>query len=47
MVLSLPAGCRLSSTQFSVDEISAIVQEARAVGTYVCAHAYNPNAISR
>lgn len=39
--------CRLTSTQFSMDELRAIVEEAAAVGTYVCAHAYMPSAIVR
>ena len=39
--------CRLTSTQFSEGEVRAIVEEAEAVGTYVCAHAYKPNAIAR
>jgi imidazolonepropionase-like amidohydrolase len=30
-----------------MDELTAIVQEARAAGTYVAAHAYTPAAIQR
>jgi imidazolonepropionase-like amidohydrolase len=37
----------LDSLQFSVDEVSAAVEEARAFGRYVCAHAYTPEAITR
>lgn len=37
----------LTSTQFSLAEIRAIVDEADAVGSYVCAHAYTPKAILR
>lgn len=39
--------CRLTNTQFSMDELIAIVQEAAAAGTYVAAHAYTPPAITR
>jgi imidazolonepropionase-like amidohydrolase len=39
--------CRLTNTQFSMDELTAIVQEAAAAGTYVAAHAYTPPAITR
>lgn len=38
---------RLTNTQFSMDELTAIVQEAAATGTYVAAHAYTPPAITR
>mmetsp|Transcript_20318 Transcript_20318/g.44399 ORF Transcript_20318/g.44399 Transcript_20318/m.44399 type:complete len:478 (-) Transcript_20318:229-1662(-) len=38
---------RLTSNQFSLQEIKAIVEEAQACGTYVCAHAYMPPAIQR
>lgn len=38
---------RLTNTQFSMDELTAIVQEAEAAGTYVAAHAYTPPAITR
>lgn len=38
---------RLTNTQFSLQEIRAIVEEAKAAGTYVCAHAYTTEAISR
>ena len=37
----------LESLQFRVDEIEAAVDEARRWGTYVCAHAYSPAAITR
>lgn len=39
--------CRVSNTQFSMEELTAIVQEAAAAGTYVAAHAYMPTAITR
>ncbi|GAB4818041.1 hypothetical protein N2152v2_005087 [Parachlorella kessleri] len=38
---------RLTNTQFSQVEIWAIVEEAEACGTYVCAHAYTAKAIKR
>ncbi|GFR47600.1 hypothetical protein Agub_g9335, partial [Astrephomene gubernaculifera] len=38
---------RLTNTQFSEGEMRAIVEEAQAAGTYVCAHAYMPDAIRR
>jgi imidazolonepropionase-like amidohydrolase len=38
---------RLESVQYSVEELVAAVQAAESVGTYVMAHAYTPNAISR
>eukprot|EP00878_Enallax_costatus_P029472 GHUV01031959.1.p1 GENE.GHUV01031959.1~~GHUV01031959.1.p1 ORF type:complete len:291 (+),score=45.05 GHUV01031959.1:548-1420(+) len=38
---------RLTNTQFSTEELTAICQEAAAAGTYVCAHAYTPQAIKR
>jgi len=37
----------LDSLQFSVGEVEAAVEEARAFGRYVCAHAYTPQAITR
>lgn len=39
--------CRLTNTQFSMEELAAIAQEAAAAGTYVAAHAYTPEAIRR
>lgn len=39
--------CRLTNTQYSMEELTAIVQEAAAAGTYVAAHAYTPPAITR
>lgn len=42
-----PPPQRLTSTQFSKAELTAIVEEAEAAGTYVCAHAYMPDAIRR
>lgn len=38
---------RLRNTQFSLDEIKAIVEEAEAAGIYVGAHAYTQQAIRR
>lgn len=37
----------LTSLQFSMEEVSAAVEEANAFGRYVCAHAYTPQAITR
>jgi imidazolonepropionase-like amidohydrolase len=37
----------LDSLQFSEGEVAAAVEEARAFGRYVCAHAYTPQAITR
>jgi imidazolonepropionase-like amidohydrolase len=37
----------LDGTQYSVDEMRAIVEEARAARTYVMAHAYSPESIMR
>lgn len=37
----------LEGTQYSLEEMTAIVEEARAAGTYVMAHAYSPQAIIR
>jgi imidazolonepropionase-like amidohydrolase len=37
----------LDGTQYSVDEMTAIVEEARAARTYVMAHAYSPESIIR
>lgn len=37
----------LESLQFRVDEIEAVVSEAQRWGTYVCAHAYSAEAITR
>ena len=37
----------LDGTQYSEEEMTAIVQEARAARTYVMAHAYTPESISR
>ena len=38
---------RIDSTQFSLDEIRAAVEEAEAQDRYVMAHAYTPKAIDR
>ncbi|KAF8068175.1 hypothetical protein HT031_001861 [Scenedesmus sp. PABB004] len=38
---------RLTNTQFSLEELTAICEEAAAAGTYVAAHAYTPKAIAR
>lgn len=37
----------LDGTQYSIEELTAIVEEARAARTYVMAHAYTPESISR
>lgn len=37
----------MTNTQFSKAELEAIVEEAEACDTYVCAHAYMPAAIKR
>ncbi len=37
----------LDSLQFSPGEVAAAVEEAKAFGRYVCAHAYTPEAIMR
>jgi imidazolonepropionase-like amidohydrolase len=37
----------LDSLQFSPEEVAAAVQEAKAFGRYVCAHAYSPEAMQR
>jgi imidazolonepropionase-like amidohydrolase len=37
----------LDGTQFSIEELTAIVEEAAAAKTYVMAHAYSPEAIKR
>lgn len=37
----------IGNTQYSLEEIQAIVAEARAAQTYVMAHAYTPRAIER
>ena len=37
----------LDSLQFSPGEVAAAVEEAKAFGRYVCAHAYTPEAIER
>ena len=37
----------IDATQYSLEEITAIVEEAQAWNTYVMAHAYTPKSISR
>jgi imidazolonepropionase-like amidohydrolase len=37
----------LEGTQYAMDELRAICEEAAAAGTYVMAHAYSPSAIER
>ncbi len=37
----------LEGTQYSIEELTAIVEEARAARTYVMAHAYTPESIIR
>ena len=38
---------RIDSTQYSVDELRAVVEEARAANRYVAAHAYTARAVNR
>lgn len=38
---------RIDSTQYSDDELAAVVQEARAANRYVAAHAYTARAVNR
>jgi imidazolonepropionase-like amidohydrolase len=38
---------RIDSTQYSVEEITAVVQEATAANRYVAAHAYTARAVNR
>ena len=38
---------RIDSTQFSVEELRAIVEEAEAANRYVAAHAYTARAVNR
>lgn len=38
---------RITSTQYSMEELRAIVQEAQAAERYVAAHAYTPESIDR
>lgn len=38
---------RIDSTQFSIEEIRAVVEEARAANRYIAAHAYTAPAINR
>ncbi len=38
---------RIDSTQFSIEEIAAVVDEAAAANRYVAGHAYTPAAINR
>lgn len=38
---------RIDSTQYSVEEIRAVVEEATAANRYVAAHAYTPRAVNR
>ena len=37
----------IDGTQYSIEELTAIVEEAQAANTYVMAHAYSPRAIER
>ncbi|MEK8144680.1 amidohydrolase family protein [Streptomyces sp. M10(2022)] len=38
---------RIDSTQYSMDELRAVVQEAEAANRYVAAHAYTARAVNR
>ena len=42
---AMSPGDELDTTQYTVDEMRAAVEEARAVGRYVLAHAYSPSAV--
>jgi imidazolonepropionase-like amidohydrolase len=42
---AMSPGDELDTTQYTVEEMRAAVQEARAVGKYVLAHAYSPSAV--
>jgi imidazolonepropionase-like amidohydrolase len=42
---AMSPGDELDTTQYTVEEMRAAVEEARAVGTYVLAHAYSPAAV--
>jgi imidazolonepropionase-like amidohydrolase len=42
---AMSPGDELDTTQYTVDEMRAAVDEARAVGKYVLAHAYSPSAV--
>jgi imidazolonepropionase-like amidohydrolase len=44
---AMSPGDELDTTQYSVPELRAAVEEARAVGTYVLAHAYSDSAVRR
>jgi imidazolonepropionase-like amidohydrolase len=44
---AMSPGDELDTTQYSLEELRAIVQEARAAGTYVLAHAYSAPAVRR
>jgi imidazolonepropionase-like amidohydrolase len=44
---AMSPGDELNSTQYSVEELRAAVDEAKAVGTYVLAHAYSASAVRR
>ena len=44
---AMSPGDELDTTQYSVEELQAAVEEARAAGTYVLAHAYSAAAVRR
>jgi imidazolonepropionase-like amidohydrolase len=44
---AMSPGDELDTTQYSVEELRAIVEEARAAGKYVLAHAYSATAVRR
>jgi imidazolonepropionase-like amidohydrolase len=44
---AMSPGDALEATQYSVEELRAAVEEARAAGTYVLAHAYSGPAVRR
>jgi imidazolonepropionase-like amidohydrolase len=44
---AMSPGDELDTTQYSIEELRAAVEEARAAGTYVLAHAYSAAAVRR
>jgi imidazolonepropionase-like amidohydrolase len=44
---AMSPGDELDTTQYTVEELRAAVEEARAVGKYVLAHAYSASAVRR
>src|SRR5207247_7357131 len=42
---AMSPGDELDTTQYTLEEMRAAVEEARAAGRYVLAHAYSPSAV--